>query len=100
MLSGGCSNFQTPAKPASDWLKSQLLIGSKASFSLVKKNRGRYLPAEYMRRTSKLCKSYKARIKLYQSPAKALHEAPYEAPQKLYQKLYQRLCSTSAHPVY
>jgi hypothetical protein len=25
---------------------------------------------------------------LYQSPAKALHEAPYKALQKLYQKLY------------
>jgi hypothetical protein len=39
-------------------------------------------------------------IELYQSPAKALHEAPYEALQKLYQKLYQTLCSTSAHLVY
>ena len=37
---------------------------------------------------------------LFQSPAKALHEAPYEALQKLYQKLFQRLCITSAHPVY
>jgi hypothetical protein len=38
--------------------------------------------------------------KLYQSPAKALHEAPYEALQKLYQKLYQWLCNTSTHAVY
>jgi hypothetical protein len=37
---------------------------------------------------------------LYQSPAKALHEALCEALQKLYQKLYQRLCNTSTHPVY
>ena len=36
---------------------------------------------------------------LYQTPAKALHEAPCEALQKLYQKLYQRLCNASTHPV-
>jgi hypothetical protein len=81
--------FQTPAKPASDWLDKKARAVSCGRIHVTN-----FKTPSSTKALQKLC------TKLYQSPAEALHEAPYEALQKLYQRLYQRLCNTSTHPVY
>ena len=64
----GCPNFQTPAKPASDWLEKKLARGK-----LWQNPRDELQNIEFNQSSAKLC------IKLCQSPAKALHESPYKA---------------------
>jgi hypothetical protein len=79
------SGFHTSAKPTSNWLEKNLRAVSYGRIHVTN-----FKTLSSTKALEKLC------TELYQSPAKALHEAPYKA----LQKLYQRLCSTSAHPVY
>ena len=72
--------------PPPPWRK--LILQSPVTFGRIHMTNFKTLSST--KALQKLC------AELYQSPAKALHEAPYKAPQKL----HQRLCSTSAHPVY
>ena len=81
--------IQTPAKSTSNWLEKNLRAVSTCRIHVTN-----FKTLSLTKGVQKLC------VELYQSPAKALHEAPYEALQKLHQKLYQRLYSTSTHPVY